>query len=33
VLARGRPPARYARQVQKMTEDLRANYFNDGRNR
>jgi soluble lytic murein transglycosylase-like protein len=30
---RGRPPARYARQVQKMTEDLRANYFNDGRNR
>lgn len=30
---RGRPPARYARQVQKMTEDLRANYFNDGRYR
>ncbi len=30
---RGRPPARYARQVQKMTEDLRANYFKDSRNR
>ena len=30
---RGRPPARYARQVQKVTEDLRANYFKDSRNR
>jgi len=30
---RGRPPARYARQVQKMTEDLRANYFKDSRKR
>jgi soluble lytic murein transglycosylase len=30
---RGRPPARYARQVQKMTEDLRASYFKDGRHR
>lgn len=24
---RGRPPARYAKQVREMTEDLRANYF------
>ena len=24
---RGRPPAKYARQVRKMTEDFRANYF------
>ncbi len=30
---RGRPPARYARQVQKMTEDLRVNYFKDSRKR
>jgi soluble lytic murein transglycosylase len=27
---RGRPPARYARQVRKMTEEMRANYFSDG---
>ena len=30
---RGRPPARYARQVREMTEDLRANYFSDGSRR
>ena len=30
---RGRPPAVYARQVRKMTEDLRANYFGANRNR
>jgi len=30
---RGRPPARYARQVRKMTEDLRANYFTPGSRR
>lgn len=27
LLERGRPPARYAKQVRRMTEDLRANYF------
>ncbi len=30
---RGRPPSVYARQVRKMTEDFRANYFSTARNR
>jgi len=33
LLERGRPPARYAREVRRMTEDLRANYFYDGSRR